>query len=56
MNIDKKEKSCQSIIVAIPEDGRVRAKEDEKVKKYRDRASEVREMCAVRTHWDNYFE
>ena len=33
--IDKSE-NCQIIDVAIPEDGRVRAKEDEKVEKYQD--------------------
>ena len=49
MNIDKKEKSCESIIVIIPEDGRVRASEDEKFEKYQDLKSEVRGMCAVRT-------
>ena len=31
--IDKSEKNCQIIDVAIQEDGRVRAKEDEKVEK-----------------------
>ena len=36
--IDKNEKNCQIIDVAIPEDGRVRAKEDEKVEKYQDLA------------------
>ena len=35
--IDKRDKSCQIIDVAIPEDGRVREKEDEKVEKYQDR-------------------
>ena len=30
---DKKENNCQIIDVAIPDDGRVRAKEDEKVEK-----------------------
>ena len=40
--IDKSEKNCQIIDVAIPEDGRVRAKEDEKVEKYQDLAREVR--------------
>ena len=45
----QKEESCQSIIVAIPKDGRVRARKDEKVGKCRDLASEVRRMCAVRT-------
>ena len=45
----QKEEGCQSIIVTIPEDGRVRAREDEKVEKYQDLASDVRGMCAVRT-------
>ena len=49
--INKREKGCQSIIiiVSIQEDGRVRAKEDEKVEKYPDFASESRRMCSVRT-------
>ena len=46
--IDKSEKNCQIIDVAIPEDGRVRAKEDEKVEKYQDLAREVRKMWGVR--------
>ena len=37
------------MIVTIPEDGRVRARVDEKVEKCRDLASEVRGMCAVKT-------
>ena len=47
--IDKSEKNCQIIDVAISEDGRVRAKEDEKVEKYQDLAREVRKMWGVRT-------
>jgi len=39
---DKRDKSCQIIDVAIPEDGRVREREDEKVEKYQDLAREVR--------------
>ena len=35
--------------MAIPEDGRVRAKEDEKVEKYQDLARKVRKMWGVRT-------
>ena len=35
--------------MAIPEDGRVRAKHDEKVEKYQDLAREVRKICGVRT-------
>ena len=45
---DKNEKNCQIIDVAIPEDGRVRAKEDEKVEKDQDLAREVRKMWGVR--------
>ena len=45
--IDKSEKNCQIIDVAIPEDGRVRAKEDEKVEKYQDLSREVRKMWGV---------
>ena len=40
--IDKRDKSCQIIDVAIPEDNGVREKEDEKVEKYQDLAREVR--------------
>ena len=47
--IDKRDKSCQIIDVAIPEDGRVREKEDENVEKYQDLATEVRKMWGVRT-------
>ena len=39
--IDQSEKNCQIIDVAIPEDERVRAKDDEKVDKYQDLAREV---------------
>ena len=35
--------------VTIPDNGRVRAREDEKVEKCRDLASEVRGMFAVKT-------
>ena len=35
--------------MAIPEDGRVRAKEDEKAEKYQDLAREVRKTWGVRT-------
>ena len=35
--------------MAIPEDGRVRAEDDEKVEKYQDLAREVRKICGVRT-------
>ena len=47
--IDKSENNCKIIDVAIPEDGRVRAKEDEKVEKYQDLAREVRKIWGVRT-------
>ena len=47
--IDKSENNCKIIDVAIPEDGRVRAKEDEKVEKYQDLAREVRQIWGVRT-------
>ena len=36
--------------MAIPEDGRVRAKEDEKVEKYQDLAREIRKMWGVRAN------
>ena len=47
--IDKRDKSCQIIDVAISEDNGVREKEDEKVEKYQDLAREVRKMWGVRT-------
>ena len=47
--IDKSEKNCQIIDVAVPEDERVRAIEEEKVEKYQDLATEVRKMWGVRT-------
>ena len=46
--IDKRDKSCQIIDVAIPEDNRVRKKEDEKVEKCQDLAREVRKMWGER--------
>ena len=49
MIIDKRDKSCQIIDVAIPEGNGVREKEDEKVEKYQDLAREVRKMWGVRT-------
>ena len=49
MIIDKSDRSCQIIDVAIPEDGRVREKEDEKIEKYQDLAREVRRMWGVRS-------
>ena len=39
--VNKREKSCQIIDVAIPENGRVRKKEDEKVEKYQNLAKKV---------------
>ena len=47
--IDKRDKGCQIIDAAIPENGRVREKEDEKVEKYQDLAREVRKMWVART-------
>ena len=41
--------SCQIIDVAIPEDGRVREKEEEKIEKYQDLTKEVRRMWGVRS-------
>ena len=38
MIIDKRERSCQIIDVATPEDGREREKEHEKIEKYQDLA------------------
>ena len=42
--IDKRENNRQIIDAAIPVNGRVRAKDDEKVKKYQDLAREIRKM------------
>ena len=39
--VNKRDESCQIIDVAIPEDGRVREKEDTKVEKYQDLAGAV---------------
>ena len=47
--VNKRDKSCQIIDVAIPEDGQVREKEDKKVEKYQDLAREVRKMWDVKT-------
>ena len=60
--IGKSEKNCQIIDVAIPEDGRVRTKEDEKVEIYQDLVRKVRKMWGVRTkvipmvvvRWEQY--
>ena len=49
MIIDKRDRSCQIIDVAIPEDGRVREKKDEKIEKYQDLAREARGMWGVRS-------
>ena len=38
MIVNKRDESCLIIDVAIPEDGRVRKKEDTKVEKYQDLA------------------
>ena len=48
LNIDKIEKNSQVIDVAIPDNGRVTAKEDEKVEKYQGLAREIRKM-GIRT-------
>ena len=45
--INKRDKSCQIIDVTIPEDGRVREMEYEKVEKYQDPAGEKFENCRV---------
>ena len=49
MIVNKRDKRCQIIDVAIPENGRVREKEDGKVEKYQDLAREVRKMWDART-------
>lgn len=49
MIIDQKNKRCQIRDVAIPEGGRVREKEDEKVEKYKDLVREVGKMKGART-------
>ena len=49
LSIEKSEKNCQIIDVAIPENRRVRAKEDKKIEKYQDLAREIRKMWGVRT-------
>ena len=46
--VNKRDESCQIIDVAIPEDGRVREKEDTKVEKYQDLAGAVWKMWDVR--------
>ena len=46
--IDKTENKCQIIDVAIPHDGRVGAKEEEKVEKYH-LEREIRKMWGIRT-------
>ena len=48
MVIDKTENNCQIIDVAIPDDGRVGAKEEEKVEKYH-LEREIRKMWGIRT-------
>ena len=48
MIIDKRENNCQIIDVAIPDDRRVRAKQDEKLEKYRDLAREIRKKGVIR--------
>lgn len=47
--INKRDKSCQIIDMAFPEDGRVSKTEDKKVEKYQDLAREIGTMWDVRT-------
>ena len=47
--INKRDKSCQIIDVAFPEDGRGSENEDKKVEKYQDLAREIRTMWDLRT-------
>ena len=49
MTIDKRDRNCQLIDVAIPEDGKVREKEDEKIENYLDLARDVRRMWGARS-------
>ena len=48
MIIDKRENNCQIIDVAIPDDGTVRAKQDEKVEIHRVLAGEIRKKGGIR--------
>ena len=50
MLVDKSNKSCHIIGVAIPEDRRVRQKEFEKTEKYQNLARELRRMWEVKTN------
>ena len=47
--VDKSEKRCQIIDVAIPEDSGVKEKEDEKTEKYQNLARELRRLWEVKT-------
>ena len=47
--VDKSEKRCQIIDVAIPEDSGVKEKEDEKIEKYQNLARELRRIWEVKT-------
>ena len=49
--VNKRGKSCQIVNVAIPKDGRVREKEDEKAEKYQDLAGEVRKTWDIDVRW-----
>ena len=49
MLVDKSKKSCHITDVAIPEESRVKEKEDEKVEKYQNLAGELRKMWEVKT-------
>ena len=50
MLVDKSNKSCLIIGVAIPEDIRVKEKEFEKAEKYQNLARELRRMWEVKTN------
>ena len=49
MLVYKSKKSCHIIDVAIPEDSGVKEKEEEKIEKYQNLASELRRMWEVKT-------
>ena len=46
--LDKHEKMCHLIDIAVPGDSRVEAKEKEKVQKYQDLARELRKLWQVK--------
>ena len=47
--INKQEQTCQVIDIAVPEDPAVKAKEEEKLKKYQDLARDIQKMWTIRT-------